>query len=175
MQIPLNRGVQICVILFTYCYICSWLISLQRYKRSFQENQVTILCVYDCLSLIFRIEHPWTLKTADKIFKPTQSKCSVQLFWTVWWFVILATTNWLKLRLSDWQGVWGGGGRWVLHLLPPPPPTHPRCRSLIRPHHQLHKTNTYESQQERIHKSGCSSIQIVLLLLFQEPFVAFLP
>lgn len=61
----------------------------------------------------------------------------------------------------------------MLHLLPPPPPTHPHCRSLIRPHHQLHKTNTYESQQERIHKSGCSSIQIVLLLLFQEPLWRF--
>lgn len=67
----------------------------------------------------------------------------------------------------------GLGGRWVLHLLPPPPPTHPHCRSLIRPHHQLHKTNTYESQQERIHKSGCSPNQIVLLLLFQEPLWCF--
>lgn len=82
------------------------------------------------------------------------------------------SNNWRTETKTQWL-TRGLGGRQVLHLLPPPPPTHPHCRSLIRPHHQLHKTNTYESQQERIHKSGCSFIQSMLLFLFQEPLWHF--
>lgn len=46
-----------------------------------------------------------------------------------------------------------------LPVSPTRPPTSPR-----------HKTNTYDSQQEQLHKSDCSSIQITALFLFLDPF-----
>lgn len=163
--------IQIHVILLTYCSSCSWLISLPfhikgHFKKS--RSQQFCLCVivchwfWDWTSLNFENSRRNIKFHPIKVFASAVSALDCCML--------------LLQQLTETKTQWltrGPGGRQVLHLLPPPPPTHPHCWSLIRPHHQLHKTNTYESQQERIHKSGCSSIQIMLLFLFQEPLWRF--
>lgn len=88
----------------------------------------------------------------------------------IWQHVTITTTTWLKLRLSGWQEVWrktsDASAATTSPSPPPPPTTHPPTSS-------VHKTNTYESQQERLHNSACSSIQIMLLFLFWEPLWHF--
>lgn len=90
--------------------------------------------------------------------------------WNIWQHVTITTTTWLKLRLTGWQEVWrktsDASAAATSPSPPPPSTTHPPTSS-------VHKTNTYESQQEWLHNSACSSIQIILLFLFWEPLWCF--
>lgn len=75
---------------------------------------------------------------------------------------IVATTDWMKQQLSGWQGSGVTQAQHLLLLPAHPPqesPTHPPASS-------RHRTNTYDSQQQKLHKSCCSSIEFTLLLLF---------
>lgn len=124
-----------------------------------------------CFWTDFNAEWPKTLELRGNIeIDPVEIIYRLCQLRNIWQHVTITTTTWLKLRLSGWQEVWrktsDASAAATSPSPPPPSTTHPPTSS-------VHKTNTYESQQERLHNSACSSIQIMLLFLFWEPLWRF--
>lgn len=89
------------------------------------------------------------------------SACSVRVSSPM----LYRSNNQLNEAETEWMTrVWGNTSD---ASAAPSPPTHPPPVSPTHPPaSSRHKTNTYDSQQEQLYKSGCSSIEFALLFLF---------